>query len=137
MHATAVLGYLPKLLRGLGQAFATHFLYNFSIKMFFIWYSIYWQGSIVIPFFLPKNQTKHVIEFLFRQLMTSWTLRFIIYHPLKQWSTGRKRGTDRNTKIWISREQKELLNEIKSIFHSFWRAINIMKTVDRNFKWNE
>ena len=28
--------------------------------------------------------------------------------PLKQRLTGRKRGEDGNTKIWISREQKEL-----------------------------
>ena len=32
----AVLGYLPKLLRGQGLAFATHFLHDFSIKMFLI-----------------------------------------------------------------------------------------------------
>ena len=28
--------------------------------------------------------------------------------PLKQWLTGRKRGEDRNTKIPISQERKEL-----------------------------
>ena len=27
---------------------------------------------------------------------------------LKEWLTGRKRGEDGNTKIWISLEQKEL-----------------------------
>ena len=30
----AVLGYLPKLKRGLGLAFRAHFQYYFSIKMF-------------------------------------------------------------------------------------------------------
>ena len=29
----AVLGYLPKLKRGLGLTFATHFLHDFSLKM--------------------------------------------------------------------------------------------------------
>ena len=32
----AVLGYLPKLQRGLGLAFAAHFQHDFSIKMLFI-----------------------------------------------------------------------------------------------------
>ena len=31
----AVLGYLPELKRGQGLAFGAHFLYDFSIKMFF------------------------------------------------------------------------------------------------------
>ena len=33
--------------------------------------------------------------------------------------TGRKRGEDGNTKIWISQEQKEILNETKSTFYTF------------------
>ena len=36
VHAIAVLGYLPKLKRGLGLAFGAHFLHDFSIKMFCI-----------------------------------------------------------------------------------------------------
>ena len=32
----AVLGYLPKLKRGLGLAFGAHFMHDFSTKMFFI-----------------------------------------------------------------------------------------------------
>ena len=35
-------------------------------------------------------------------------LRFLLDQPLKQWLTGEKRGEDENTKIWISRERKEL-----------------------------
>ena len=42
-----------------------------------------------------RYQTKCVTKFLFRQLMTSETLRFI----LKQWLIGRKRLEDRITKI--------------------------------------
>ena len=60
--------------------------------------------------------------------------------PLKQWLTGRKRGEDRNTKIWISRERKEFfIWNKKNIFHSFWRAImwlkigNWWKIVDASF----
>ena len=32
----AVLGYLPKLKRGLGLAFGAHFVHDFAIKMVFI-----------------------------------------------------------------------------------------------------
>ena len=34
LHALAVLGYLPKLKRGIGLAFSTDFQYTFSLKMF-------------------------------------------------------------------------------------------------------
>ena len=36
LYAMAVLGYSPNLKRGLGLAFGAHFLYDFSIKIFFI-----------------------------------------------------------------------------------------------------
>ena len=44
-------------------------------------------------------QTKYVIKFLFRQLMTSKILRFFLDQPLKQLLTGEKRGEDENTKL--------------------------------------
>ena len=96
--------------------------------------------SVSHLFSFSRYQTKCVTEFLFRQLMTSWTLRFIFNHPPKQWPTGRKREKDRNIKNWISREWKELFRWNKMIFHSFWRAIilwknkNVMKIVDTSFK---
>ena len=34
-----------------------------------------------------------------------------------------KRGEDRNTKFRISQERKEILDETKSIFHNYFRAI--------------
>ena len=50
-------------------------------------------------FSFSRYQIKCVTGFLFRQLITSKTLRlFILDHPLKQWLTGRKRGEDGNTK---------------------------------------
>ena len=108
--------------------------------MFFIWYSFYGQSFNVILFPFSRYQTICVIEFLFGQFMTSWTLRFIFDHLLKQWPTVQKRGKGRNTKLWISRERKELYRWNKSIFHSFWRAIiwwknkNLMKIADTSFK---
>ena len=94
----AVLGYLPKFKNGLGVAVEAHFLYDFSIKMFLIQYSMD-KVSLSYLFSFLRYQTKCVIKFLFRQLMTSQTLRFIFDHPPKQWPTGRKKGEAVNTKI--------------------------------------
>ena len=44
-----------------------------------------------------RYQTKCVIKFLFRQLITE-TLRLFLDKTLKQWLTWRKRGEDENTK---------------------------------------
>ena len=41
-------------------------------------------------FSFSRYQTKCVIKFLFRQLMTSLTLRFIFDQPLEHWLTGEK-----------------------------------------------
>ena len=46
-----------------------------------------------------RYQTKCIIKFLFRQLMTSKTLRFILDQALKQWLTWRKRGEGENKKM--------------------------------------
>ena len=53
---------------------------------------------------VSKGIKQNVIKFLFRQLMTSETLRFFLDQPLKQWLTWEKRGEDENTKISIFRE---------------------------------
>ena len=95
----AVLGYLPKLKRDLGLAFGAHFLHNFPIKCSLFNTLSMDKVSISYLFSFPRYQTKCVIKFLFRQLVMSQTLRFILYQPLKQWLTGKKRGQDRNTKI--------------------------------------
>ena len=63
-----------------------------------------------------RYQTICVIKFLFRQVMTSQTLRFFLNQPLKQWLTGKKRGEDENTKIQISQERKELFRSNKKHF---------------------
>ena len=95
--------------------------------------------SISYLFSFPRYQTKCVIEFLFRQLMTSWTLRFIFDHPPKQWPTGKKEGRTEIQKIEYLENEKSFLDEIRSIFHSFWRAImwwknkNLMKIADTSF----
>ena len=77
--------------------------------------------SYLFPFL--RYQTKCVIKFLFRPLVTSQTLRFIFHQPLKQWLRGRKRAEDGNTKSEYLENKKSFLDEIKNIFHSFWRPI--------------
>ena len=83
------------------------------------------MGKVLMSylFSFSRYQIESVIKFLPRQLITSCTLRFFFGHPLKQWPTRRKRGENGNTKIWISWNEKSFFDEIKSIFHSFWRAI--------------
>ena len=54
--------------------------------------------SMSYLFSFSRYQTKCVIQFLFRQLMISKTLRFILDQPLKQWPAVRKRGEGGNTK---------------------------------------
>ena len=95
----AVLGYLPKLKGGVGLAFGVHFLHDFSIKIFFINILSTSKVSVSCLFSFPRYQKKCVIKFLFRQLMMSQTIRFMVDQPLKQWLTGRKRGEDGNLNI--------------------------------------
>ena len=74
-----------------------------------------------------RHQTKCVINFSFRQLMMSQTLRFIFHQPLKQWLTGRKRGEEGNTKIWISRNRKELFRLNKNHFSLFLKDYRLVR----------
>ena len=50
---------------------------------------------------------------------------------LKQWLTGRKRGEDGNTKIWLSRVRKELFRWNKKHFSYFLKGYHLVK----NKKW--
>ena len=126
MHAIAVLVYIAKLKRGLALAVDAHFLHDFSIKMFLIWYSYNGQSSNVTPYFLRKI-SKCVIRLLLPQLMMSWILRFFLDQPLKEWLTGRKRGKDKNTKTWISRERKDLFRWNKKHFSKFLKGYHLVK----------
>ena len=66
-----------------------------------------------------RYQTKCVIKFLFRQLMTSYILRFFFDQPLKQWLTVKKEGETKIQKFKYLKNEKSFVNEIKNIFHSF------------------
>ena len=60
-----VLGYLPKLKKGLGLGFGVHFLHDFSMKRFFISYSINGQSFNAIPFFSSQDIKKNVLLSLY------------------------------------------------------------------------
>ena len=85
-----------------------------------------------------RYQAKFVIEFLFRQLMASWTLRFIYNHLEADGRQAEKEGRTEIQKIEYLENEKSFLDEIKSIFHSFWRAIiwwkKLIKIADTSFK---
>ena len=106
-------GLFTKIKKGLGLAFGAHFLHGFSIKMLIFCQLTKFQ---CYTFFPSQDITKYDIKFLWRQLMTLFTLRFIFDHSLKQWPTGKKSGEDGNTKIWISRKRKELFRWNKKHF---------------------
>ena len=56
------LGYLAKLKRGLGLTFATHFLHDFSMKMFLIEFSINRQSFNVTPYFFLKISNEMLLN---------------------------------------------------------------------------
>ena len=86
----AILDYLQKLKRGQRLAFGAHFLHDFSIKFQCHTFLIYTIDD--------------VINFK------------IFHHCLSQWPIEKKRGEDRNTKIWMSRGWKELFRWNKKDF---------------------
>ena len=45
-----------------------------------------------------------------------------------KWLIGRKLGEDENIKFEYLRNEESFLDEIKNIFHNFWRAIIWWKT---------
>ena len=47
--------------------------------------------------------------------------------PIKQWLTGEKREEDKNTNIWISREQKELFRWNKKNLSKFLKGYHSVK----------
>ena len=98
-----------KLLKRSRTSFCCTCFAWFFYKMFFIWYYSY-------LFSFSGYQTECFIEFLFRQLMTSWTLRFIFNHPPKQWLIGRKKREGQKYKKLNILRTKELFRWSKKHF---------------------
>ena len=67
----AILGYLPKLKRGLGLAFGVRFQHDFPYKRSLFNTVPIDKVSLSYLFSFSRYQTKCVVKLLFRQLMTS------------------------------------------------------------------
>ena len=117
-------GLFTKVKRGSGNSLWFEFSAWFCNKNVFSLILYQWTKFQSMSYLFPflRYQTKCFIKFLFRQLMTSKTLRFLFHQPLKQWLTGRKKGEDGNTKMWISRERKELFRWNKKYFSKFLKG---------------
>ena len=66
------------------------------------------------------------MQFLFRQLMTSYTLRFFLNQPPNQWLTGNKEGKTNIQKFEYLENEKSFLDEIKNIFQ-FLKGHDLVK----------
>ena len=117
-----VLGYLPKLKRGLGLASGAYFLHDFLTKMFPIQYGINWQSSMSYLFSFSIYQTKCIIKFLFRQFLTSRILTFIFDYLPSQWLTGKKEGKTEIHEFEYFENEKSFLDEMKNIVHNYLKA---------------
>ena len=109
--------------------------------MFIIRYSIYGQGFNVITFFPSLDIKQNVL--LSSYLDNWWHLGLEDLPLIILQSNGpqvEKGGRTEIQKNEYLENEKSFLDEIKSIFHSFWKAIiwwknkNLMKIVDTNFK---
>ena len=123
LECNGCLGLFTKIMKRCGTSFCCICSVWFFHKIFFYLILHLWTTFQCHTFFPSQDSKQNV--FLSSYLDNWWcqTLRFIFDHHLKQWPTERKRGKDGNRKIWLSRKRKSFFDEIKSIFHSFWRAI--------------
>ena len=63
-----------------------------------------------------RYQTKCVIQFLFKQLMASYILRFFLHQPLRQWLTGKKNRKTKIQKFEYLEYEKSFFDEINPFF---------------------
>ena len=122
-----LFGLFTKIIKRSGTSFCCTFSAWLSYKNVLYLILHLWTKFQFHIFFPSQDIKQNVLEFLFRQLMTSWTLRFIFNHPLKQWPIGRKRGKARNKKIWISQEQKEHFGWNKKHFFIVFEGYHLVK----------
>ena len=116
-YLNGCFGLLTKIKNGSGTSFTMRiFCMVFSYKCSLFNILSIDEVPMLHIFSFWRYQAKCIVKSLFRQLMTSESVRFIVDHPLKQWPTGKKWGEDRKTKNWISREWKELFRWNKKPF---------------------
>ena len=118
----AVLGYLAKLKRGLGRFWCTFSAWFFDKNVpYLIPYQ--WAKLQCHALLLPQDIKQNVL--LSSYLDSYDVIRFKIFLGSTSKAMAdreKKRGRQKYKNLNISRT-KSFLDEIKTIFHSFWRAI--------------
>ena len=118
-------GLFTKIKKGSG----TSFWCTFSAWIFHknVPYLIVYQWTkFECHIFFPSQDIKQNV-LLTSYLNSWWRHRFIFDQPPGQWRTRGKRGEDRNTKISISREQKELFRWNKKHCSWFLKGYHLMR----------
>ena len=123
----------------MGLAFGAHLQHNFSIKMVFIWNSNVILN--VISFFFLKIWNKMCYWVLIQTIDNIMNFKIYLRSSSKAMANRQKKmGRTEIQKIEYLEKKESFVDEIKSSFHSFWRAIiwwknkNLMKIVDTRFK---
>ena len=117
LACSGCFGLFTKIKKGCGTSFRCTFSVWFFHKNVPYLILYHWTKFHCHTFFSSQNIKQNT---LLSSYLGNWwchkLLRFIFEQPLKQWLTWKKRGEDGNTKIWISREQKELFRWNKKLF---------------------
>ena len=134
-------GLFTKIIKKSGTCFFGIFSAWFFYKnvLYLIYTSSIDKVSKSYLFFLFKISNKMCYWALI-ETINKINFKIYLYHPLKQWPIGRKKGRTEIQKFEYLENEKSFLDEIQSIFHSFWKAIiwwknkNLMKIADRALK---
>ena len=86
--------------------------------LFVIYYLNKFDDVYSVKQFLSYSKT-HICKFM---QVNSWYHK-LFHFPLSFWIWKLWKGRGKITKIWISENEKSFLDEVKNIFHSFYRAI--------------
>ena len=88
-------GLFTKIIKRSGTSFCCTFSAWFFYKNVHYLILHLWTKFQCHTIFPSQDIKQNVLVSSFRQLMMSWTFRFIFDHPLKQWPTVRKIGKDK------------------------------------------
>ena len=106
-------GFFTKIKRGSGTSFwCTFSAWFFHKNVFYL--ILYQRAKFQCHTSFPSQDIKQNVLLSSYDDVTNY--KIYVGSTLKQWLTGRKRGGDRNTKIWISQEGKELFRLNKKHF---------------------
>ena len=111
-------GLFTKIKKGFGASFWSTFSVWFLHKIFYV--ILYQLTKFQCHTFFPSQNIKQ--NMLLSSYLDNWW-RFIFNHPRKQWSTGKKELQAKIEKFKYLENENNFLDEIKSIFRNYLRAI--------------